>query len=1015
MAGYYESEERGFQLFSAPGNPAWREPQLAALGAVIAQWSLAGSEAPLVSVPTGVGKTAIALAAPYLARARRTLVVVPTQELRRQTVERFRTQDVLLRIGALREEGFRGPVVHEAAGRCDQWSQYEAADVVVGIPASISPAQLGQDPPPQDLFDLVIVDEAHHAPAATWLAILEHFSSRALLLTATPHRRDRKRIPGKLVYYYPLRQAMERALYQPVDPIVLDVPAAATRADIDMAIASRVIEVLARPEHQTSQLLVRANTKVRAHELAKLYEHQGLVIPVLHSGMGQARQRRLIEEMRAGTHRGLVMVGMLVEGFDLPSLRIAGYHDKHKSLEPTAQLIGRLARVHADHPQRSVLVTARDIDVYPHLEGAVRDLYAEDRDWATVLPGIIDAYVEDDLKNSDYARSFGAPAGIVDPAHVQPLRRASLFEVASAEEWLPAFHDGELPEELAVGETFAGQQIVYAGTNPGRTTLVVVTGTRVRPRWNTGDELDSVEYDLHVVSYRQAARVDQPDLLLVNTASAAGRKELLKIIGASGVVRQGDAGRIQSAFDSLERISVSSVGVRSTYGPTRGTPSYKMFAGSSIESGLRDSDTAQASLGHAMVQVTGDGGAFTAGVSTGKGKYWETRYTPLRLYEAFVADLSERYWYPSVSASGPLLPQINRGATLVAWPSASLLAVALDYALIGAEWVIDGHGSLDFLDVRGGVEALVLGAPPTATDDRIPLAAVLSGPAGEEVIWTGEIDLLGEVINTAPECLVRRGHGNPTTLSVLLTERPPTMFFLDGTTVRGRELFPPPTATLDLTPGLLSPESWAGVDITAETKAKAIANGTGISIHEWLEDYLCKRPARGRRRWILCNDGAGEIADYIVIEMLPNGQVAVDLWHAKFAGGSTSSVRVGDFEVVSSQAIKSRRWPTDRDLWSHLGARLHGTEHPRAHLVEGKQWPLEVLLGLHPRWARLSLARRKPSIVGRIGIVQPGLSKARLDQDLASGATSAVQIVQLLTVFRDAVLQVAEPIVLVAT
>lgn len=200
----------------------------------------------------------------------------------------------------------------------------------------------------------------------------------------------------------------------------------------------------------------------------------------------------MIEELRAGTHRGIVMVGMLVEGFDLPSLRVAGYHDKHKSLEPTAQIIGRLARVHGDYPQRSVLVTARDIDVYPHLEGAVRDLYAEDRDWAKVLPGIIDAYVEDDLKNSEYARSFGAGPGIVDPAHLHPLRRASMFELVDPG-WLPAFHDGELPDALAVGETFAGQQILYAGTNPQHTTMLVVTGATARPRWNTGDELKEQE------------------------------------------------------------------------------------------------------------------------------------------------------------------------------------------------------------------------------------------------------------------------------------------------------------------------------------------------------------------------------------------------------------------------------------------------------------------------------------------------------------------------------------------
>jgi hypothetical protein len=213
--------------------------------------------------------------------------------------------------------------------------------------------------------------------------------------------------------------------------------------------------------------------------------------------------------------------------------------------------------------------------------------------------------------------------------------------------------------------------------------------------------------------------------------------------------------------------------------------------------------------------------------------------------------------------------------------------------------------------------------------------------------------------------------------------------------------------------GLVSALPWDNVDITAETKAKAASNGIGISVHEWLENHLRSRPRRGRRRWILSNDGAGEIADYIVIEMLPTGQVAVGLWHAKFAGGSSASVGIGDFEVVAAQAIKSRRWPTDRRLWEELGNRLGGA-YPPALLVEGNRRTLEVLLGTAGRFDRMSLAQRRPSIVGQIGIVQPGLSLGQLGKELATGSTSAIQIVQLLSTVRDAVLSVAEPIVLVA-
>ena len=40
---------------------------------------------------------------------------------------------------------------------------------------------------PDDCFDLVIVDEAHHYPARTWKQLVDHFpNSKKIFLTATP-------------------------------------------------------------------------------------------------------------------------------------------------------------------------------------------------------------------------------------------------------------------------------------------------------------------------------------------------------------------------------------------------------------------------------------------------------------------------------------------------------------------------------------------------------------------------------------------------------------------------------------------------------------------------------------------------------------------------------------------------------------------------------------------------------------------------------------------------------------
>jgi hypothetical protein len=150
---------------------------------------------------------------------------------------------------------------------------------------------------------------------------------------------------------------------------------------------------------------------------------------------------------------------------------------------------------------------------------------------------------------------------------------------------------------------------------------------------------------------------------------------------------------------------------------------------------------------------------------------------------------------------------------------------------------------------------------------------------------------------------------------------------------------------------------------------------------------LLAQPRLGSELWVLHNDGAGEIADYIVLEELASGEVALGLWHAKGAGNVTVSVRVGDVQVVVAQAIRSRRSVTSRNLWDQIGKRLDGAESPVATLVDGSDPPavLRRRLGLdapspgEPEpWGV-----RQPVVRATIGIAQPGLGTGLLAAQLA--------------------------------
>jgi superfamily II DNA or RNA helicase len=1002
-APYYRRTDRAFSLFTTPTNPQWRRPQFGAIGALLAHLALHDRQPALISLPTGAGKTGVALAVSQIVSPRRILVVVPTADLRAQAAEAFRSQELLRRIGAL--TGKASPLVVVLRGRVEKWAAVRKADVVVSLPNSISPRYYTNGAVPRDLFDLVIVDEAHHAPAPTWRAVLEHFApEQALLLTATPRRRDGQQLPGVHVFHYPVRQAIAEGIYKPIRPIIRKLPPGTSRTRADELIAAEVVAIASQAEHASSAVLIRASSIGRAEALKSLYDSLGMPVAVLHSKLKETVRDAVVTDLKSGHVRAVAVVEMLGEGFDLPRLRIAAYHDKHKSVLPTVQLLGRLVRADPAFPQESVLVTARDIDTYPQLQGAARALYQEDSDWAEILPGLIDDVVAEDRLDREYARQLVVPPAAISADSLTPLCREVVYEVDSSDGWKPELLRGKIPPELSVGKRIHGEAILYSAIVPSKMTLVLITTVVERPRWHEQHAgLDTARYNLHLVTWRSARETGQPSLLLVNTNDGSIERALVDVVAVGAQLRSGDPRALQESFDVLQRVSVSSIGVRNTYHSAPGVPKYATFEGSGVDRGLRDVDTAHRALGHAMAQVNVGGGTHSAGIATGKAKYWEARYVSLRLYEDFVTEFAQRYWYPPTAGTLRLVPSLNRSRRVDQFPTGGVAAVEWNPALIGADWSLH---SLSLEDVELRYAA--------SSSNRLRIAFVAVNPVTGKTIWQGAQDLRGRVHDDGKSLMVTRGFSTPAPLSELLSDHPPTFFFLDGQTLVGSTIVDSREYRGALPNISQTVRDWTGVDMRAESRRIAAKRKQGISIHESLESHLSAAPKRRKRRWIICNDGPREIADYLVIEMDDWQHVDLSLWHAKAAAGSAPAVRIDDFQEVVAQAIKARRYMTDRSFWRTLGLRLDGHDAPTAIVVEGNTRLLRTLCGRNEAHQAWSISERAPKVTGHIGIAQPGLSWSALKLSLAGSAPSlsAKQIRELLTVLHDSVAYVSDVTVL---
>lgn len=168
-----------------------------------------GPRPALIELPTGCGKTGVAVLAPYVLGVHSVLVVTPSVVLTRQLADAF---GVPARPTPRRSEAAAGQsfLVKRHIVELDSIASYRVANAQVILQAADLQAALdakldahlvicnahkfdgdrtGVDlaKVTRDRFDLVIVDEAHHYPAITWRRIVEHFgrAAKVIFLTAT--------------------------------------------------------------------------------------------------------------------------------------------------------------------------------------------------------------------------------------------------------------------------------------------------------------------------------------------------------------------------------------------------------------------------------------------------------------------------------------------------------------------------------------------------------------------------------------------------------------------------------------------------------------------------------------------------------------------------------------------------------------------------------------------------------------------------------------------------------------
>lgn len=160
-------------------------------------------------------------------------------------------------------------------------------------------------------------------------------------------------------------------------------------------------------------------------------------------------------------------------------------------------------------------------------------------------------------------------------------------------------------------------------------------------------------------------------------------------------------------------------------------------------------------------------------------------------------------------------------------------------------------------------------------------------------------------------------------------------------------------------------QAFDGYDVTREKPHPLTAIGTQDSLFCWIKNVWYPI-AEGPSGWLLCDDGSGEVADFVHLD---DSFETLTLIHVKAAdsGSPKRGVAVTPFEVVASQAVKNLRHLDTDNLSARLADRIET-------LAGALCWKDGALVDRDQFIAALS--QLKPTMRRRVVILQPHLLRS---------------------------------------
>lgn len=218
---------------------------------------------------------------------------------------------------------------------------------------------------PRDAFRIVVVDEAHHATADSYRAVLDHFDAHLLGVTATPDRADRVplgEVFSTVAYEYEMRAAIRDGWLCKVRSFLVQ-----TQADFSGVrkvageLAVRDVEEILTQELHLAEIaapilrergerptIVFAASVAHAHALARVMNEQAgqpTFAAAVDGSTSYEARAPVLDRFRRGEVKVLVNCALFTEGFDVPEIALVAIARPVLSRSFYAQMVGRGTRI----------------------------------------------------------------------------------------------------------------------------------------------------------------------------------------------------------------------------------------------------------------------------------------------------------------------------------------------------------------------------------------------------------------------------------------------------------------------------------------------------------------------------------------------------------------------------------------------------------------------------------------------------------------------------------------------